>query len=66
MNETAKALQRSGLPAPNLTEQQEEELHREEMLDEALRGTFPASDPLAVTEPGAHSVVAAGHRRAAA
>lgn len=29
------------------------EEHREAMLDEALEDTFPASDPPAITRPGA-------------
>lgn len=64
MNEETKAPQRKDAQAGNLPKD-DEELHREEMLDEALQETFPASDPLAVTEPGAHSVVATEHKRAA-
>ena len=30
----------------------EEKLHRDEMLDEALDETFPASDPPSASEPG--------------
>lgn len=30
----------------------EEKLHREEMLDEALEESFPASDPPSASEPG--------------
>jgi len=29
-------------------------LHREEMLDEALEETFPASDPISLADPGTH------------
>jgi hypothetical protein len=65
MNETTKMRQQGSPQAVN-SPTNVEELHREEMLDEALRGTFPASDPLAVTEPVAYRVVEAGHRRAAA
>ena len=31
--------------------------HVERLLDEALAQTFPASDPIAVSPPGAHSGV---------
>lgn len=65
MNEATKSQQqRGGAQVRNLPED-DEEMRREEMLDEALQATFPASDPLAITEPGAHRVVEAGHKRAA-
>lgn len=41
-------------PAPETPEaSQQEELHRNELLDEALEETFPASDPPAMLEPKA-------------
>ena len=61
----AKTQQRSVAQTGDLF-RDEEVLHREQMLDEALQATFPASDPLAFTEPGAYRVVATEHRRAAA
>ena len=65
--EQAKSKQKrqSGPPSFGRREN-EEQLHREEMLDEALQATFPASDPLAVTEPGGCRGLGAGRRRAAA
>ncbi len=38
--------------------------HLEEMLDEALEETFPASDPVALTEPGTNGPQKAKPRRA--
>ena len=34
---------------------QPDKKHQNELLDEALEETFPASDPLAMTEPGLDS-----------
>ena len=65
MNDKVKTRQQGTPEAGNLPKNVEE-LHREEMLDEALQGTFPARDPLAVTEPGANRAVEAGHGRKAA
>ena len=39
-------------PAIESSAKKQEILHREEMLDEALEETFPASDPIAVADPG--------------
>lgn len=33
-----------------------EKAHRDEMLDEALEDTFPASDPPSLTEPGSNRI----------
>ena len=40
----------SGEPAPKSNSDKRK--HTEELLDEALRETFPASDPPAMLEPG--------------
>lgn len=39
-------------PAMDSPAKMQEVLHREEMLDEALEETFPASDPISVPDPG--------------
>jgi uncharacterized protein len=39
-------------PAPESSAKTQEILHREEMLDEALEETFPASDPISLADPG--------------
>ncbi len=39
--------------------------HLEDMLDEALGETFPASDPVALTEPGTDGPLKPKPRRAA-
>jgi hypothetical protein len=39
-------------PAIESSAKMQEILHREEMLDEALEETFPASDPISVGDPG--------------
>jgi hypothetical protein len=49
---TKKQQERDGLPQPTDPPANEEELHRQEALDEALEETFPASDPPSLTEPG--------------
>jgi hypothetical protein len=41
-------------PARESSAKTQEILHREEMLDEALEETFPASDPISVADPGSH------------
>lgn len=38
-------------PAIESPAKTQEILHREEMLDEALEETFPASDPISVADP---------------
>ena len=38
-------------PATESSAKMQEILHREEMLDEALEETFPASDPISVVGP---------------
>lgn len=65
MEEPKSKVKRENSPPAAGGRENEEELHREEMLDEALQATFPASDPLAVTEPGPHRDIATGQRRAA-
>jgi len=66
MNEATKLGQRRVDAQDRNFAEDEEQLHREEMLDEALQATFPASDALAVTEPGACRRASPGRRRAAA
>lgn len=39
-------------PAMESAAKKQEILHREQMLDEALEETFPASDPISVVDPG--------------
>jgi hypothetical protein len=39
-------------PAMESSAKMQEVLHREEMLDEALEETFPASDPISLADPG--------------
>ena len=39
-------------PAIESSAKMQEILHREEMLDEALEETFPASDPISLSDPG--------------
>jgi len=39
-------------PAMESSVKVQEVLHREEMLDEALDETFPASDPISLADPG--------------
>lgn len=39
-------------PASEPPAKAQEILHREEMLDEALEETFPASDPISAAMPG--------------
>jgi hypothetical protein len=41
-------------PAMESSAKMQEVLHREEMLDEALEETFPASDPISLANPGSH------------
>jgi hypothetical protein len=41
-------------PAMESSAKMQEILHREEMLDEALEETFPASDPISLAHPGSH------------
>jgi hypothetical protein len=41
-------------PAMESSAKMQEVLHREEMLDEALEETFPASDPISLADPGSH------------
>ena len=41
-------------PAMESSAKMQEILHREEMLDEALEETFPASDPISLADPGSH------------
>lgn len=41
-------------PAIESPAKMQEILHREEMLDEALEETFPASDPISLSDPGSH------------
>lgn len=48
----ATANQQERVPQPKDIPANEEKLHRDEMLDEALEETFPASDPPSATEPG--------------
>ncbi|HKG00425.1 MAG TPA: hypothetical protein VKB15_07355 [Xanthobacteraceae bacterium] len=38
-------------PTRNLAEEQDRKQRLEAALEEGLQGTFPASDPVAVTEP---------------
>jgi nicotinate phosphoribosyltransferase len=49
---TKKQPQPDNLPPPPDGPANEEERHRQEVLDEALEETFPASDPPSLTEPG--------------
>jgi len=42
-------------PSPKKPKTSSDKRHREELLDEALEDTFPASDPVAMIEPAPDS-----------
>ena len=48
----SKSESATGEAPAELSAKMQEVLHREEMLDEALEETFPASDPISVADPG--------------
>lgn len=54
------AEKRKRSPAPKEPKDSPGRRHREELLDEALEETFPASDPVAMIEPSPDSEKGAG------
>ena len=49
------AKKRKRSPAPKEPKESSDKRHREELLDEALEETFPASDAVAMIEPAPDS-----------